>query len=457
MTTTVGVSPGPVTPAPAVRRAWWRPRLDGATTPARLRLLLALLILLSLAWGVLAALTADQHASAAADVVAVSEPLSLDAEQIYTSLSDADATAANAFLAGGLEPAKARQRYQADITQAAIRIEAASALVGSSAARTQLPGHLTKQASAAGTAVGDDLAILSGQLPAYTDEVGTARADNRLGLPLGAAYLREASGLLRGTLLPAASDIYTRESTLLTSASAQATGLPLIVVAAIAGLGLGYVLFRSSRWLSRHTHRVVNYGLLLAALAGLVSLVWLVAAFVFGRGDLLHAQQQGSAPAQAFARAEVAALQAHADESLTLIDNGGDDSYQKDYLAQQKLLGPGPGTLLAAVQAAGGPGSDVAAQARAWYQAHAALRAKDDGGSHGAAVQSALNGDAATSFARLSTTLSQGINDHQAVFAASARSGRDAFTGLAVGMIVASLVMVGGCAWGLSRRLAEYR
>jgi len=457
MTTTVGVSPGPVTPAPAVRRAWWRPRLEGATTPARLRLLVALLILLSLAWGVLAALTADQHASAAADVVAVSEPLSLDAEQIYTSLSDADATAANAFLAGGLEPAKARQRYQADITQAAIRIEAASALVGSSAARTQLPGHLTKQASAAGTAVGDDLAILSGQLPAYTDEVGTARADNRLGLPLGAAYLREASGLLRETLLPAASDIYIRESTLLTSASAQATGLPLIVVAAIAGLGLGYVLFRSSRWLSRHTHRVVNYGLLLAALAGLVSLVWLVAAFVVGRGDLLHAQQQGSAPAQAFARAEVAALQAHADESLTLIDNGGDDSYQKDYLAQQKLLGPGSGTLLAAVQATGGPGTDVAAQARAWYQAHAALRAKDGGGSHGAAVQSALNGDAATSFARLSTTLSQGIDDHQAVFAASARSGRDAFTGLAVGMIVASLVMVGGCAWGLSRRLAEYR
>src|SRR5689334_9068365 len=460
MTTTVGVSPGPVTPAPAVRRAWWRPRLDGATTPARLRLLLALLILISLAWGVLAALTADQHASAAADVVAVSEPLSLDAEQIYTSLSDADATAANAFLAGGLEPAKARQRYQADITQAAIRIEAASALVGSSAARTQLPGHLAKQASAAGTAVGDDLAILSGQLPAYTDEVGTARADNRLGLPLGAAYLREASGLLRETLLPAASDIYIRESTLLTSASAPATGLPLIVVAAIAGLGVGYVLFRSSRWLSRHTHRLLNYGLLLATLAGLVSLMWLVVAFVVGRGDLLYAQQQGSAPAQAFARAEVAALQAHADESLTLIDNSGEDSYQQDYLAQQKLLGPGPGTLLAAVQAAaggGGPGRDVADEARAWYRAHAALRAKDDAGNHADAVKSAESGDAAATFARLSTTLSEGIDTHQAVFAASARSGRDSFTGLAVGMIVASLVMVAGCARGLSRRLAEYR
>ena len=460
MTTSVGVASGPVIPAPVVRRAWWRSRLDGATTPARLRLLLALLILLSLAWGVLAALTANQHAAAAADVVAVSEPLSLDAEQIYTSLSDADATAASAFLAGGLEPTAARQHYQADITEAAIRIEAASALVGSSAARTQLPGHLAKQTSAADAAIGDDLAILSGQLPAYTDEVGTARADNRLGLPLGAAYLREASALLRGTLLPAASDIYTRESAQLTSASAQATGLPLIVIAVVAELSLGYVLFRSSRWLSRHTHRVVNYGLLLATLVGLVSLVWLAAAFVIGRGDLLHAQQQGSAPVQAFARAEVAALQAHADESLTLIDNSGDDSYQADYLTQQKRLGPGPGTLLAAVQDAaanGGPGREVGAEAQAWYRAHAALRAQDDAGNHGAAVTSAQSGAAATSFARLSTTLSEGIDTHQAVFAASARSGRDAFTGLAVGMIVASLVMVAGCAWGLSRRLAEYR
>jgi hypothetical protein len=452
MTMSVGVSPGPVTTAPAVRTAGWRSRLDGATTPARLRLLLALLILLSLAWGALAALTADQHASAAADVVAVSEPLSLDAEQIYTSLSDADATAANAFLAGGLEPTAARQRFQADITKAAIKIEAASALVGASAARTQLPGHLANVTSAAGAAIGDDLAILSGQLPAYTDEVGTARADNRLGLPLGAAYLREASTLLRETLLPAASDIYTRESAQLTSASAQATGLPLLVIAVVAALGIGFVFYRSSRWLSRHTHRMVNYGLLLAALAGLVSLVWLAGSFVIGRSDLLHAQQQGSAPAQAYARAEVAALQAHADESLTLIDNTGDDSYQKDYATLQNRLGPGPGTLLAATGS-----SQAAAQAQAWYQAHKTLRAKDDAGDHPAAVQSALNGDAASSFRQLFQTLNEGVETHQAVFASSARSGRDAFTGLAIGMIVASLVMVAGCAWGLSRRLAEYR
>ncbi len=455
MTSSVRVARGPGHRAPAVPRARWRSRLETATTPVKLRLLLVFLVILSLVWGVVAALTADQHASAAASVVAVSEPLSLDAELIYQSLSDADATAANAFLSGGLEPTAARQRYDADITQAAIRIEAAGALVGPSAARTQLPSP--KQATT-GSVIGDELATLSAELPVYADEVGTARADNRLGLPIGAAYLREASVLLRGTLLPAASDVYAKESGLLTSSSAQATGLPLTVVAVVIGLGIGYLLYRSSRWLTRHTHRVINYGLLLAALAGVVSLVWLASAFAVGRTELLHAQQHGSAPAEAFARADVAALRAHADESLTLIDNSGDDSYQQDFLAQKKLLGPGPGTLLAAAQASTGNGGTAAAHdAQAWYRAHAAQRTLDDGGKHTAAVQSALSGDAAATFTTLSDTLSNGINADQAVFASSAHHGRDAFTGLAAGMIVASLVMVAGCAWGLNRRLAEYR
>ena len=455
MTSSVGVSPGPVTRAPGVQRGWPRSRLDN-TTPGRLWRLLVGLVVLSLAWGVLAALTAEQHASAAANVVAVSEPLSLDAEQIYQSLSDADATAATAFLSGGLEPAADLQRYNADIAQAAIRIEEASALLGSSAARTQLPGHLNKQAATAGSSTGADLATLSAGLPVYADEVGTARADNRLGYPLGAAYLREASTLLRGTLLPAASDIYTKESGLLTSASAQATGLPLIIIAVVIGLGLGYLLYWSSRWLTQRTQRRVNYGLLVAAVAFAVSLVWLAGAFAFGRAELLHAQQRGSAPAEASARADVAALQAHADESLTLIDNSGVYSYQQDFVVQQKLLGPGPGTLLAAVQASAGNGS-AASDAQAWYRAHAAVRALDDGGNHPAAVQSALYGQAAATFARLSADLTDGINAHQAVFASDARGGRDAFTGLAVGMIVASLIMAAGCTWGLNRRLAEYR
>ena len=109
-------------------------------------------------------------------MVSSSEPVSLDGQQIYRALSDADATAATAFLSGGLEPIAARHRYQADIAQAASRLEAATAIAGHSAAAR-------------------GLAALSAALPVYAGEVETARADNRLGLPLGAAYLREAASL----------------------------------------------------------------------------------------------------------------------------------------------------------------------------------------------------------------------------------------------------------------------
>src|SRR5882757_5960432 len=160
---------------PATRRGGAPSKLLRATdTPGRLRVLMVGLVVLSLVWGAFAAWAVYQRASGANDVVGTSEPLSLDGQQIYRALSDADATAASAFLSGGLEPLAARHRYQADIAQAAAHLESATAAAGHSPAAR-------------------DLAKLSAGLPVYTGEVETARANNRLGLPLGAAYLREAS------------------------------------------------------------------------------------------------------------------------------------------------------------------------------------------------------------------------------------------------------------------------
>jgi hypothetical protein len=407
------------------------------------------LVLLSLAWGALAAVTVNQHASAASSVVAVRGPLSNDAQQIYQQLSDADNTAATAFLAGGLDPPATRQRYLADIQAAGKEIENATAQGGAA------PGRVSK-----------DLATLSEDLPIYSGEIETARADNRLGYPLGAAYLREASGLMRSTLLPAADDMYTTENASLSATSDQATGLPLVITTIAAGLVMVIVLALVSGWLLRRTHRLVNGGLLLAGAAAVIALAWLAIAYTGARSDLQTAQSRGSAPAQALARADIAALQAHADESLTLIDDGGDDSYQTAYLSVQHALGPGPGTLLtlaetaAAGSQASGTATAAVSDAQSWYSAHVVLRANDDNASHAQAVQSALGtrpGDAGTAFAKLSADLTAGTAAGQATFTASASASADAFTGLEPGVIAAALVMAFGCAWGLSRRLAEYR
>jgi hypothetical protein len=415
------------------------------TTPAKLRLLLFGLLAMIVLWAAVMSYTVAAHTSATADVLNVSEPLSLDAQQIYRSLSDADATEAAAFLSGGIEPARLRLRYQADIARAARRLETATAAAG-------------------GSAAGSRLATLTSGLPVYAGLVETARANNRLGLPVGAAYLRQASGLMRGTLLPAARDLYAQENAQLAAAEGRATAFPYLAAALAVIIGFG--LFRSQRWLTRRTNRLFNPGLLAASVAGLVTLVWLVTAISVARSHLLVAQNRGSAPVEAVARADIAALQAHADESLTLIDRGGDDSFQRDFLELQKQLGPGRATLLttAATIARNSPGGPLAASAarhaNAWFAVHRRVRSLDDGGRYSASVRLAIGArltDSGGLFERLDIELTGAIAADQAEFRTAADAGHNDLAGLEAGVLLLSVLMAAGCVWGISRRLAEYR
>src|SRR5262245_2099716 len=108
-TTSPPATPGP---PPATRRDPAPPRSSGRftelnelarTTPGVLTLLTAGLVLLSVLVGVLTAIGVQTRASALDDLTTSSGPLSVAAQDIYRSLSDADATATSAFLAGGEE------------------------------------------------------------------------------------------------------------------------------------------------------------------------------------------------------------------------------------------------------------------------------------------------------------------------------------------------------------------
>jgi hypothetical protein len=415
------------------------------TPPAKLRLLLTGLICLTVAWGAVAAWTVAARASAENNIVGVSEPLALDAQQIYRSLSDADATEAAAFLSGGLEPVPLRERYQADIANAARRLETATAAAGNSRA-------------------GSVLATLTTELPVYAGLVETARADNRLGLPLGAAYLQQASALMRTTMLPAARDLYARENAQLAAANSQATAFPYL--AAVVAVITGFALVWSQLWLTKRTNRIFSPGLLLASAAGLATLIWLVISLALAAATTVSARDQGSTPVEALARADIASLQAHADESLTLIDRAGDDSFQQDFLTVRKRLGPGAGTLLgtAAAVAQGSPGGPAAAaavrSAPAWFAVHQQVRSLDDGGKYLPAVQLATGSSSRSSgvlFGRVDADLTRAIGADQAAFRSRAQAAQGNLTGLEAGVIVLSLLMAAGCVRGITRRLAEYR
>ena len=440
--------PGSVRAAPRRRRSG---RLAAASTPTLLRILMIILLLASLAWGAVGAWAVNQHASAAQNVVSTSEPLSLSAQQMYRSLSDADVTAATAFLNGPYPSLPARQGYDTDLAQAAT--------------------DLTRLTAAATTASNPQLltslnAVSTG-LNAYTGYVKQAQTWYTLGhLLTGGSFMQDATETMHLTLLPAARTIYAQENAGLTTASAQATGLPWIVVVLVLALAIGVLLFRAQRWMWRHTHRRVNYGLLGASLVLVVGVLWLVVAFAVARSDLQQGAGHGSTPAETLAQAAIDAQQIRGDELINLISRSGDTTFVKDFATVRGQLGPGAGTLLtrAAATSPGGAGAQWAAaagrDAQAWYRVNEHAYALDGAAQYAQETQLVTGtgpGTSTAGFKQVEADLSRAIAADQVIFQGSATSGEDAFTGLEAGIIVAAVLMALGCAWGLNIRLAEYR
>jgi hypothetical protein len=399
--------------------------------------MMAGLVVLCLGWGALGALTVEQHASAAANAVNASEPLSLDAQRLYQSLADADVTVTTAYLYGSDQPYAARQRYQGDIAAAAADLRTVTAASG-------------------GSAMGSELATLNAGLPVYTGYVEDSEVYDENGMPAGGSFLQTASDEMHLVLLPAASQVYAQENAQLKAASAQATGLPLAIIAAVALLIVLIVLVRGQRWLTRRTHRTVNGGLFVATLAGVVALVWLVAAVAAGRSDLLTATQHGSAPAQTLAQADIGALQARGDETMNLISRTGDQGFAADFqtIAAQldsQLSAAGAGT------ASVGQARTVAA---AWFTVNDHMQKLDAAYDYGAETQLAIGtgpDSTATLFSHLSGDLTSAIATDQGTFTANAPAGKTTFDTLEIAVIVLALIMAAGCAWGINRRIAEYR
>ena len=417
--------------------------------PGNLRLLLIAGVVAAVAYGAAGTWTVVQHASAAQDVVSTSEPLSLAAQRMYQALSDADVTTTTAFLIGRNVRLTARERYAADIGRAAADL-------------TSLENASTTPAN---PRLVHSLATVAAGLPVYTGYVSQAQTQFLLGYRLTAGSLMQvASEEMHLTLLPAARASYAQENAALTAASARATGLPWIVAVLVLAIALAFVLYRAQRWLSRSTHRVFNIGMLAATVALVVSAAWLIGSFAVARTDLQRAVGHGSAPAEALAQAAIDTQQARGYQVLNLISRSGDATFVQDFQAVRAKLGPGPETLLAAAGSSGGGGAHWTAAAgrdlRSWYTVIGQAYALDGKAQY--TTETALvigpGANASTAgFARVEADLSKAINADDAVFRSGATAGRNAFAGLDVVIVLAAVLMAAGCAWGLSRRLAEYR
>jgi len=282
------------------------------STPQSLRRWIAVVAFVAAIVAVTATVVTAARSSALARSATSTGPLVLDTQMAYTALSDADSTAAGGLLAGPVAPAAVVAQYRRDIATAASAVSSAQQLTS---------GDPKLAAELKTVAVG---------LPFYTGLVERASTENRLGFPVASAYLGEASGYLRSTLLPAAGGAYTDELAALASSQRQASRTGPVAALLFGAVVLLGALVGAQVWVRNRFHRSINIPLLTAT--AIVVVTVLVAAVSISAADraVTSAKSSGSSPLAAYTRARILALQVRADEELTLLTRESVPGYQSD-------------------------------------------------------------------------------------------------------------------------------
>jgi hypothetical protein len=407
------------------------------TTPRILRTAAVLLVVAVLGSWAAATWSLKRRHDAARDIARHAAPLLGDAEQLYVDLADADATSSRAFLEGALEPAATRRRYEDDLARAGSRLSKIANEAGG------IP-----RARAA-------VALIGKELPSYSGRVATARANNRVGAPVGAAYLRQGSALLRSEILPAGTTLVELASARLErDYDAGTSQAPMALAAALTALALaGLVVVQLFVFL--RTNRVLNIGLLSASLVIAVTALGVIAYTINNQNEIVRGQREGSDHVELLAAAQTLSLRAQSASNLAVIDREPDKG------------------VVALADEVGGSSGLIAAEAALHPTRSGATRAQliEDFAQYRrtlAAVQKALEDrdfDAAASYASTDQPRTAGKVDGQfrdaivdaqtRLASATTRAGRW-FAAVVAVLGLAAITAVGLLLFGIRRRLAEY-
>jgi hypothetical protein len=395
----------------------WRRIVFGTATPQRLERLRALLVAACLATAVVSALAGWARADAVGAGGAEAAAADTDASQLYRSLNEAEAMATSGFAEAGPAPQSVVARYDDHVARATQRLTHASSLLP--------PGQRD-------AALIERIASL---LPRYTAQVEAANTLRVAGSPGAREALAGASGLMRSTILPAADSLRRTQEAALTANYRQASEFPatVLLVGAAALLGVGYAAVRELR----RTNRILNPGLTAAALLLVATLAWWSVATV-AASDRLEAARGHNAVATGLDEARITALQARAAE------NGGGDGQFTSQL--ERVLGPGGLLDTAAGQAT----------SEATTAGIAAIRAAAT--DWRSAVATGSGPDASRSaFDRLGAALADVIGTERTALAGDVRGADTTLSGTANGPALLAVSAAAAAAFGIGRRIREYR
>jgi hypothetical protein len=434
--------PAPPAQAPAKARRW-----DSWSTPARLWLGLLGSVLTLLLLTTTAALTIEGESSSARQTSGVVEARAVNVQDLSYSLADADAAAATGILDSPAPAARFTQRYQSDITEAdAALAECSVDVAGDPAAEAQL-------------------ALIDEQFSQYTGLIGTAQADNRIGYPVGGAYLREASTLLERTMLPEVDSVLTAELSA-RSTSAADSGNQLLWPL-LTGLLALVVCGWTWRLLAASTRRKINLGLAAGLLIAVALLTWTVVASVGANSRMTAANTDFQyVTAAQKARGDVA--QISADEASSVVSQGADAGAAA--AAGIKAATDLTANLAAATDNGSAATGDT--QGPAAYANDTALNKKVDGdltaiqqdetaGDYTDATTAMVGGQTAggalVDMNALAAALTGSEQSAQSDYQADSSAAANAYTGGPWPVALLGLLAAVAVAFGINRRIAEYR
>ena len=419
---------------------WVRDRL--ATTPGRLILVSILVVVGAVCFGAIATGAEQSRERAAKAARSQTEPLLVQAKNLYTSLSDANATVATGLLSGGLEPPAKRARYLSDLVVAS---GALSALTRESGTAANAPAALV---------------TIANQLPTYSGLIETARANNRQGFPIGAAYLRQAASLMTNTMLPAADRIYLTEAERLNDDYRNGTATSTLVAFVAASAVALILLLLAQRYVTGISRRILNVPMVVATVAVAAVSVWGIVGLISAQNALKTAQRNGSDSVEALSAATVLLSRAQGDLSLTLVNRGTDVTDPLDFDVVRGVL-ERPGGLIAEISTLARRTGTTAAAERfsaeyaAYQQKAHQVSTLENGGQLPTAIK--LAPEASTISEEMSHTLAQQIDAAQGRFARSAADATSSLGGLAFAIPLITALAAVLALVGLRQRINEYR
>lgn len=414
------------------------------TTPGQIITMMLVLTIMLLAAGMSMSQSMSQRNQALDTVLNAAEPMSASAHLLSTSLLQADTLAAGAFVQPGPLSREDVAVYSASIDQAIT--SAAEIHEGAVEADSATSGRIQELVT-----------DIMRDLPIYTALNERAKVNQRMGNPVGVAYMSEASGIMRTRMLVAANEIneLTRQDVADEMRRlSQPQWIPLSgLLAALLLLAIAQV------WLWRVFRRRLNRGFLAATLAVVVAITWVgVSNYQSWRsGSVEYAR--AAQPWEGLTAARIDALETRTDETFTLLRR---QTVEQSAEGFDRTFGSVTGALDQA-EAYGAEGAEVRTarlHLDGWAEEHAELVAALNSGSYDQAARILDTRDAAPGdtahYRQLDQTLSRLIADSREDTRAYIAASLDA-TGQVSAVVAILSILAVICVWvGIRRRLGEY-